>query len=206
MANVGTGEDALLAHQAHGFIDELDSVVDRDDACLSCVRRAGFAGRVHGDVFAHASGLANRGVQLGFGVLIRSRELAIDERVTAGLIHFGEIGAQLILLAHHVHDLQRVVGVVGVGENVLRGIEAVGILVAAENVDRVSADAQPRPGNEAFVDGVTHGGIGRTRAFGPHVALGGEAGHQVVACGQRRENGALWDRLLDCLHILCAGM
>ena len=60
------------------------------------------------------------------------------------------------------------------------------------------------PGNHALIDRVAHGGIGGARAFGAHVALGGESGHQVVPRGQRGDNGALRDRFLDGLQILCA--
>ncbi len=99
-----------------------------------------------------------------------------------------------------------VVGVGGVGENVLLGIEADGVFVAAENVDGVAADAQARAGDEAVVDGVADGGVGGAGAFGAHVALGGEAGHEVVARGERGDDGALRDGFLDGLQIFGAGV
>ncbi len=88
----------------------------------------------------------------------------------------------------------------------LFGIVADGVFVAAENVDGVAADAQARTGDEAAIDGVAHGGVGCARAFGAHVALGGEAGHQVVTRGQRGDDGALRDGFLHGLQILGAGM
>ena len=45
-----------------------------------------------------------------------------------------------------------------------------------------------------------------TGALGAHVALGGEAGHQIVARGQRRHHGALRHRFLDRLQVFGAGM
>ena len=59
----------------------------------------------------------------------------------------------------------------------LLGIVADSIFVAAQNVDGIAADAQARPGDEALIDGIAYRGVGGARAFGAHVALGGEAGH-----------------------------
>ena len=88
----------------------------------------------------------------------------------------------------------------------LLGIEVDGVLVAAENVDGIAADAQARAGDEALIDGVAHGGIGGAGALRPHVALGGEAGHQIVPRGERGQDSALRDRFLDRLQIFRAGM
>ncbi len=82
----------------------------------------------------------------------------------------------------------------------------IGVFVAAEDVDGVAADAQPRPGNQTGIDRIANGGVGRARAFGAHVALGGEAGHQVVLGGQRRQDRALRHRFLHRLQIFRAGM
>ena len=111
-----------------------------------------------------------------------------------------------MLRADHLDDLLGGVGVVGVGEHVLRGIEVVGVLVAAQNVDGVAADAQARARNEPLVDGVADGGVGRAGALGAHVALGGEAGHQVGLGGLLGENRAPGNGLLDGLQVLSAGM
>ena len=62
------------------------------------------------------------------------------------------------------------------------------------------------PGNQPLIDGIAHGGIGRAGAFRAHVALGGEAGHQVVAGGQHGEDGALRNGFLNGLQVLRAGM
>ena len=88
----------------------------------------------------------------------------------------------------------------------LRRVVTDGVFVAAEDVDGVAADAQARAGNQALVDGVADGGIGGACAFGAHVALGGEAGHQVVAGGERGEDGALGDGFLDSLQVFRAGV
>ncbi len=57
-----------------------------------------------------------------------------------------------------------------------------------------------------MIDGVAHGCIGRSGAFGPHVAFGGEAGHEVVAGGEHGKDGALGNGLYDGLEVLGAGM
>ncbi len=58
----------------------------------------------------------------------------------------------------------------------LRGIEIVGVLVAAENVDGVGADPQARAQDQTLVDGVADRRAGRACALSAHVALGGKAG------------------------------
>ena len=68
----------------------------------------------------------------------------------------------------------------------LRGVVVDGVFVAAENVDGVAADAQAGTGDPPLVDRITNRGIGRPGAFGSHIALGGESGHQVFARGERR--------------------
>ncbi len=76
----------------------------------------------------------------------------------------------------------------------------------AEDVDGIAADAQARSRNLAVIDGVAHRGVGRARAFGAHIALRGESGHQIVAGGEQGDDGPLRHRLLDCLQILRARM
>ena len=166
------------------------------------VERAGFAGGVDGDALADARGFGDGGGEFGFGVLVRRGEMAVAKRVVAGFVDLDEIGAFFELLANDGDEFGGVVGVGGVRENVLRGIEADGVFVAAENVDGVAADAQARAGNSPLIDGVAHGGVGGAGAFGAHVALGGEAGHQIVARGERGEDGALGDGFLDGLQDL----
>ena len=71
-------------------------------------------------------------------------------RSLPGLVDLGEVGTFLVLLAHHLDELLGGVGVVGVGEHVLRRVVAIGIFVPAEDIDGIAADAQPRPGNDAL--------------------------------------------------------
>ena len=110
------------------------------------------------------------------------------------------------MLADDGYQFVGVVGVGRVGKHVLLGIVADGVFVAAENVDGIAADAHARAGDEAVIDGVANGGVGGARAFGAHVALGREAGHQIVAGGERSDDGALRHGLLDGLQIFGAGM
>ncbi len=67
-------------------------------------------------------------------------------------------------------------------------------------------DAHARARNNPFVDRVAHRCAGRARAFGAHVALGGESSHQV---GFRRllgQNRAPGNGLFHRLQVLRAGM
>jgi hypothetical protein len=133
-------------------------------------------------------------------------KLAIDDLVRAGLVNFDEVGAFLELAANHGDEFGGAVGICRVREDVLRGIEADGVFVAAEKIYSIAADAQARAGDQTLVDGVAHGGVGRACAFGAHVALGGEAGEEVVARGEGGEDGALGNGFLDGLQIFGAGM
>ena len=74
------------------------------------------------------------------------------------------------------------------------------------NVDGVAADAQARAGNQTLIDGVAHGGIGRSGAFRTHVALGGEAGHQVVAAASTARMVRWGTDSFDGLQVFGAGM
>ena len=99
------------------------------------------------------------------------------------------------------------VGIIRMGrvrQHVLFGVVADGVFMPAENVDRIAADAHARPGNLTLVDGVAHGGVGRSRALGAHVALGSEASHQVIARGKRRNDRALRNRFFNRLQIFGA--
>ena len=78
--------------------------------------------------------------------------------------------------------------------------------MASQNVDGIAADPHAWAGDKAVIDGVAHSGVGCARALGSHVALGGEAGHQIIARGKSRDDGALRDGFLDGLQILGAGM
>ena len=152
----------LLAHQAHGFIAELRGVVDGGNASLRGVERAGFAHGVDGNARAQAAGFFNGGGQFGLGVLVGRMQSAVNHAVGAGLVDFREVGAFLVLRADDRDELVCGVGVVGVGENVLRGIEAVGVFVAAEDINGVAADAQAGARDEALVDSVANGCVGRS--------------------------------------------
>ena len=128
------------------------------------------------------------------------------EAVASGLVDLGEVGALLALLAHGGDDLVGGVGAVGVGEQVLCGVEAGVVLVAAVDVDGVAGDAHARAGDEAGVDGVADGDVGAEGALGAHVALGGEAGEEVGFGLRGGDEGALRDGLHDGLEGLVAGV
>ena len=202
----GNGEDLLLLHEAHGFVAQLVGMIDGDDAGLHGVEGARLTGGMDGDVLANTSGFLNGGGELCLGILIRSRKVAIADRVAAGLVDLDEVGAFFELLANDGDKLFGGVGVSGVREDVLLGIETVGVFVTAKDVDSVAADAQTRTGDQAGVYGVAHGAVGRAGSLRAHVALSGEAGEKIFASGLRGDDGALWDGLLDGLQIFRTGM
>jgi hypothetical protein len=52
------------------------------------------------------------------------------------------------LLADDGNQLPRIVGVSGIGENMLLGIVTNSVFVTAQDTDGVGADAEPRAGNK----------------------------------------------------------
>ncbi len=70
------GEDALGAHQPHGFETELIGMVDGSNAGLRGEQCARFTRRMHSDAFADAGSLLHGGAEFRFRELIRRRESA----------------------------------------------------------------------------------------------------------------------------------
>jgi len=117
-----------------------------------------------------------------------------------------EVGPFLELLADNGHQFGSAIRVRGVREDVLFRIVVDSVFVAADNADRVAADAQTRPGNEPLVDGVADGCVGGASPFRAHVTLGGEAGEQIVARSECSSDSALRNRFLDGLQVFRTGM
>src|SRR6185437_4012135 len=201
----GDSEDLFFAHEAHGFFAELVGVIDGNDACAGGKESARFTGGMNRYPLAGAGGFFDGSAKLGFRVLIGGGKVAIAKRVRARFINFYEIRAFLELLAYDGDELGSVIRESGVGKDVLFGVEAVGIFVAAEDVDGIPADTQARAGNFAVIDGVADGRVGGAGSFRAHVALGGETSHQVIAGGEGRDYRALGDGLLDGLQVFGAG-
>ena len=111
-----------------------------------------------------------------------------------------------MLCADDLDQLVGGVGVVGVGQHVLGGVVADGVFVAAQDADGVAADAHSRPGDEPCVDGVADRRVCRASALGAHIALGGEAGHQIRFGGLFSQNRAPGNRLFDRLQVLGPGV
>ena len=159
---------------------------------LRRIECAGFTSGMNRNSLAAAGGFFDGGFEFGFRVLVNGGEAAIANHVRAGLVNFDEIGALFELLANRSHQFGGIVGIGRVRKHVLRGVVMIGILVSAENVDGISADAQTRSRKQALIDGVAHRCVGGTRAFGAHVALRGEAAirsaraarvARIVRCG-----------------------
>ncbi len=200
------GGNLFLPHKPHRLVAQLIGMIDRDNARARGIERAWLAGGMDRDSLAYAGRLVHRRSKLGFGVLIRCGEFSVSERIAPGLVDLDEVGAQLKLLADHAHQLGGVVGIGRVRQNMLLGIEAVRVFMAAQDIDRIAADAEARAGNQALVDGVADGRISGAGAFRSHIALGGEARHQVVTSGQRGDDSSLRHRFFDGLQVLFAGM
>jgi hypothetical protein len=142
------------------MVAELKSVVDGFNAGARGVERAGLAHGVYRDTIAGASGFADGGGEFFFGVLIRSGETAVGDLVRTGFVNFDEVGAFFQLGADCGDEFRGVVGVGGVSEDVLLGVVADGVFVAAEDADGIAADAQARAGNQTLIDCVADGGVG----------------------------------------------
>ena len=152
------------------------------------------------------AGLFDRRFELGERVLIRRMQHAVAHRIRTGLVDLDEVRALLMLLPDRRHEFIRGVGIGRVRQNLLRGIESIGVLVAAENIDGIAGDPQPWPGYQALVDGVTHRAVGRSRTLGAHVALGGEPGHEIFPCREDRQHGSLRHGFFHGLQVFRARM
>jgi hypothetical protein len=202
----GHGVDLLVAHQLHGLGRELVGVVDGGDAGVRGVGGAGLSCAMDGDAGAGAVGFRDSGGKLDLGVLIGSAEDVAGQGVGAGFVDLGEVRALFVLLPHHGHEFGGIIGVVGVGEHVLSGVEADGVLMSPEDVDGVAGDAHAWAGDLAAVDGVADGDVGTACALGAHIALCGEAGHEVGFGGGGGGYHALGHGLLHGLQVFSAGV
>ena len=146
---------------------------------------------------AESRSLINRRLELRGRILIRRMQHAIQHGVRPGFIHFNEVRSFLMLLPDRGNNFIRVVGIGRVGQDLLCGIEVIGVFMAAEYIDRISRDAQSRTLDQTFVDRVAHRAVGGTRALGTHVPFGGKTRHQVIFGCQNREDGPLRHGLLD---------
>jgi len=126
--------------------------------------------------------------------------------ICARFINLREIGSFFELLAHHFNELLCIIRKVGVRQNVLRWVVADSVFVAAENVNGVSADSEPRSRNFSVIDGIAYSSVSLPRAFRPHVALGSESSHQIVAGRQYCHDGALGHRFLHGLQVFRSRM
>jgi hypothetical protein len=186
-------------------------VVDGSDAGFGGVAGAGLAGTVDADARARAVGLGDGGSELFLTVLVGRGELRVrawkaGEAVASGLVDLGEVGALFALGSHYLDELGGVIGAVGVGEQMLFGVVAGRVFMAAVDVDGVAGDAHAGAGDEAGVDGVADGDVGAEGALGAHVALGGEAGEEVGFGLRGGDEGALRDGFHDGLEGLVAGV
>ena len=153
-----------------------------------------------------ARGFFDCGFEFGLCVLINRGEASVANDVWPGLIDLDEIGALFELFANRGHDFGGIVGIGGIRQHVLRRVEMIGVFMSAENVDGVPADAQARSGHEALIDCVAHRSVGRSRAFGAHVALRREACHEVGPGCENGENRPLRDGLFHRLQVFGSRM
>jgi hypothetical protein len=180
MVKVGTAKICFLAHQPHGLVAELKRMINRCHARLRRVQRARFAGGMHGHKRLPSARLPPPPRQFGFAVLIRRGRTGRRASGRPGLVNLDEVRAFLECCSRiTVTSSAALLAYVGVGQHMLRRIVADSVFVPAQNIDGIAADAQPWAGNQPMINGVANRGIGRARALGAHVALGGKSGHQV---------------------------
>ena len=111
-----------------------------------------------------------------------------------------------MLLAHRGDDLIGSIRVGRVRQHMLLGIEAIGVFMAAQNVDGIAGDPHPGSWEPAGIDGLAHGGIGGACAFRAHVPLRGEPCHEIVPGREQGEDGPLRHRLFDGLQVFGTGV
>src|SRR6185437_9407654 len=105
---------------------------------LGGVKSSRLAGCVNSDARADPSRFLHCGAQFLFVILIWRVKNSVAKRVAARLVNFDEVRAFFYLTADGFDELVDVVGIVGVREHVLRGIESDSVFVSAENRDGVS--------------------------------------------------------------------
>ncbi len=176
-------------------------MIDGSDARLRSVKCARLSHGVDSNNCAQPARLGDGSRQLLGSVLVRRSQFAIDHLVRAGLIDLGKVRALFMLLAQDFDQLFGGVGIVGIGEHVLRRIVAVGVFVSSEDVDRVAADTQARSRDNPPIDGVAYRCVGGACSLRAHIALGGEARHQVGLCRLLGKNHSPWYRFFDRLQI-----
>jgi len=142
-----------MAHETHGFVAELRGVIDRGNARLSCVKGSRLAHGMHSDSGAESTGFFHSCGKLRGSVLVGRAQDAIRHSIRTSLVDFRKVGSLLVLLTHHFHNLLGRVRVVGVGENMLRGVVAVRIFVSAKDVDGIATHPQSGSGDQPLVDG-----------------------------------------------------
>ena len=118
------GENVFLFHQPHGLFAELVGVIDGSDSGLRSEKCSGLSGGMHGDASAQPRRFFDSGFELRLGVLVRSCEFSIVQRVGSGLINLDEVRAFLELLPHHCYEFVGVVGIICVGQDVLLRVVA----------------------------------------------------------------------------------
>src|SRR5437867_5778188 len=202
----GHRKNMLFPHQPHGFVAKLKCVINGCNASLCSVQGPGLARCMHSHTLAYASGFVDSSAEFSLCVLIRSRKVSITNRIRTSLVNLDEIGALFELLAHCLDELICTVRVSGVRQDVLLGVVADGVFMSAEKIDRVSADSQARPWDLPTVNGIAHRSVSRAGAFRSHIALGREAGHEIVSGRKRRHDCSLWHGFLNSLQVFRAGM
>ncbi len=181
-------------------------MVDGGYTRLGSIESGGLTGAMHGNPGLQAGCLDYGRRQLRFSVLDDGVKLAVFEVVAAGFVDLDKVGAVLDLLADDGHQLIGSVGVGGIGEHVLLGVEVERVFVATQDVDGIAAKAQPRSGNKPLVNGVADGGVSRACALGTHVPFGGIAGQKVSFGGERGHDHPLGHGFHHSLQIFGSGV
>src|SRR5207244_10096121 len=87
----------------------------------------------------------------------------------------------------------------------LFGVVADGVLVPAQNVDRIPADSQPWSRDFAAINRVPDGGVGGSSAFGSHIPLSRVTSHRDAPGGGGTADCSLWQGFLNSRQVFRPG-
>ena len=173
------------------MLDGIDAGADGDFG-------AGGAVGVGGGLAAQGVRFGHQGVEFGLCEL-RGIDIVGQGQDAAGGAGLDDVGAVFDVVAHRQAGLVRTVddavGDAGFAAEDIGGEAGGGVAMPAGGAEGVDGNQHARAGNLAGGDGVAQADI--DEIAGPHVADGGEAGHQGTAHDIDGVEGALRDVLLE---------
>src|ERR1035437_495742 len=192
-------------HHVEGLVVEEAAMLDGIDAGADGDFGAARSVGVGGSFAAQGVRFGDDGVEFGLGEL-GGIDVVGEGEDAAGGAGLDDVGAVLDVVAHGLAGLVRAtddaVGDAGFAAEDVRGEAGGGVAMPAGGAEGVDGDQHARAGNLAGVDGVAQADI--DVIAGPHVAHGGEAGHQGAAHDIDGIERALRNVLLEGVQFLYA--